>query len=97
MLIISYLYDIISERRIVEDISLNLAYRWCVEYDIDEKIPEHSIFTKARKRFGKKTIYPDIQRDTKELYKSWTEMQSQMPFQISKISYKFLFLLLINL
>jgi len=55
MLIIGYLYDIRSERRLVEDISLNLA-RWYVDYDIDEKIPDHSIFTKARKRFGKKLI-----------------------------------------
>jgi len=53
MLIIGYLYNINSERRLVEDISLNLAYRWYVGYNIDEKIPDHSVFTKARKRFGK--------------------------------------------
>jgi transposase len=54
MLVIGYLYDIRSERRLVEDVSLNLAYRWYVGYDIDERVPDHSIFTKARKRFGKK-------------------------------------------
>ena len=63
MLIIGYLYDIRSERRLVEDVSLNLAYRWYVGYDIDEKIPDHSIFTKARKRFGKELfiqIFEDV-------------------------------------
>ncbi|MCL5986936.1 MAG: transposase [Actinobacteria bacterium] len=54
MMIIGYFYDIRSERKLVEDISLNLAYRWYVGYDLDEKIPDHSIFTKARKRFSKK-------------------------------------------
>jgi len=54
MLLIGYLFDIRSERKLVEDISLNLAYRWYIGYDLDEAIPNHSIFSKARKRFGKK-------------------------------------------
>lgn len=54
MLLIGYLFDIRSERRLVEGISLNLAYRWYIGYDLDEDIPNHSIFSKARARFGKK-------------------------------------------
>jgi len=53
MLLIGYLFDIRSERRLVEEVSLNLAYRWYIGYDIDEAIPEHSIFSKARARFTK--------------------------------------------
>ena len=53
MLLVGYLFDIRSERRLVEEISLNLAYRWYIGYDLDEEIPNHSIFSKARKRFGK--------------------------------------------
>jgi transposase len=53
MLLVGYLYDIRSERRLVEEVRLNLAYRWYVGYDLDEEIPDHSIFTKARARFGK--------------------------------------------
>ena len=53
MLPVGYLYDIRSERRLVEEIRLNLAYRWYVGYDLDEEVPDHSIFTKARARFGK--------------------------------------------
>jgi len=53
MLLIGYLFDIRSERKLVEEVSLNLAYRWYIGYDIDEAIPEHSIFSKARARFTK--------------------------------------------
>lgn len=53
MLIVGYIYDIRSERRLVEEISLNMAYRWYVGYDLDEQVPDHSIFSKAWARFGK--------------------------------------------
>jgi transposase len=54
MLLIGYLFDIRSERRLIEEITLNLAYRWYIGYDLDEAVPDHSIFSKARERFGKK-------------------------------------------
>jgi len=59
MLLVGYLFDIRSERKLVEEISLNLAYRWYIGYDLDEEIPNHSIFSKARTRFGKK-LFVDI-------------------------------------
>ena len=54
MLLVGYLFDIRSERKLTEEISLNLAYRWYIGYDLDEEVPDHSIFSKARVRFGKK-------------------------------------------
>ena len=54
MLLIGYLFDIRSDRKLIEEISLNLAYRWYIGYDLDEQIPDHSIFSKTRARFGKK-------------------------------------------
>ena len=54
MLLIGYLFDIRSERKLIEEINLNLAYRWYIGYDLDEVIPDLSIFSKARTRFGKK-------------------------------------------
>ena len=51
MLLIGYLFDIRSERKLVEEISLNLAYRWYIGYDLDKEVPNHSIFSKARVRF----------------------------------------------
>lgn len=59
MLLIGYLFDIRSERKLVEEINLNLAYRWYIGYDLDEAILDHSIFSKARVRFGKK-LFCDI-------------------------------------
>lgn len=56
--LIGYLYNIPSERKLLEDASLNLAYLWFLGYDIDEELPDHSIMTKARVRFG-----PDVYRD----------------------------------
>lgn len=52
MSLIGYLYDIVSERRLCEGISLNMAYLWFIGYEIDEALPDHSILTKARIRFG---------------------------------------------
>jgi transposase len=51
-LLIGYLYGITSERRLMEEIQVNLAYRWFLGYDLDETIPDHSVLSKARVRFG---------------------------------------------
>ena len=51
-LLIGYLYGITSERRLMEEIQVNLAYRWFLGYDLDEAIPDHSVLSKARGRFG---------------------------------------------
>lgn len=49
MLLIGYLYGIKSERRL-EEVSLNLAYRWFCDIDLMQKVPDHSIFSQNRKR-----------------------------------------------
>lgn len=59
MLLVGYIFDIRSERKLIEEITLNLAYRWYIGYDLDEDIPDHSIFSKARDRFGEK-LFVDI-------------------------------------
>ena len=56
MALVSYLYGITSERRLVEEIRLNLAYLWFIGYDLDESVPDHSVLSKARKRYGP-TVY----------------------------------------
>ncbi len=56
MALLGYLYGLPSARRLVEEIRLNLAYRWFIGYDLDEAIPDHSVLSKARRRFGP-TIY----------------------------------------
>ena len=56
MALLGYLYGITSERRLVEEIRLNLAYLWFIGYDLDESVPDHSVLSKARARFGP-TVY----------------------------------------
>jgi transposase len=48
MLIVGYCYGIRSERRLCEDVSLNLAYRWFCKLDLDDEVPDHSTFSKNR-------------------------------------------------
>lgn len=50
MLLVGYLYGIKSERRLVEEIRLNIAYRWFCGFELDDAIPDHSTFSKTRTR-----------------------------------------------
>jgi len=52
MMIIGFLYNINSERQLMREIQVNLAYRWYLGYDLDEAIPNHSVLSKARRRLG---------------------------------------------
>lgn len=52
LLLLGYLYNINSERQLMREVQVNLAYRWYLGYDLDEEIPDHSILSKARRRFG---------------------------------------------
>jgi transposase len=61
MLLIGYLYGIKSERRLVEDVSLNLAFRWFCGFELHDKIPDHSIFSQnRRRRFTDSSIFSGI-------------------------------------
>lgn len=48
MLIIGYSMGIRSERRLCEEVHLNLAYRWFCRLGLDGKVPDHSSFSKNR-------------------------------------------------
>ena len=48
MLLIGYLFDIRSERRLCEEVHLNLAYRWFCRLDLADRVPDHSTFSKNR-------------------------------------------------
>ena len=52
LLLLGYLYNIDSERQLMREVQVNMAYRWYMGYDLDEEIPDHSILSKARRRFG---------------------------------------------
>ena len=56
MMLIGYFYGITSERRLAEEISLNIAFMWYLGYDLDEATPNHSVISKARARYGKEVF-----------------------------------------
>jgi IS5 family transposase len=48
MLIIGYVFAIRSERQLCAEVQVNLAYRWFCKLGIEDKIPDHSVFCRAR-------------------------------------------------
>jgi transposase len=48
MLIVGYCFGIRSERRLCEEVHLNLAYRWFCRLGLDGPVPDHSTFSKNR-------------------------------------------------
>jgi len=48
MLIVGYCFGIRSERRLCEEVHLNLAYRWFCGLGLNGEVPDHSTFSKNR-------------------------------------------------
>ena len=48
MLLVGYCFGIRSERRLCEEVHLNLAYRWFCGLGLEDQVPEHSTFSKNR-------------------------------------------------
>ena len=58
MLLIAYAYGIRSERRLCQEVHLNLAYRWFCRLGLEGTVPHHSTFSKNRYgRFQASGIY----------------------------------------
>ena len=58
MLIIGYVFAIRSERQICREVQVNLAYRWFCELGLEDAIPDHSAFSRARnERFRESDIF----------------------------------------
>jgi len=58
MLIIGYVFAIRSERALCREVQLNLAYRWFCGLGIEDNIPDHSAFSRARnERFRDSDIF----------------------------------------
>lgn len=61
MLILGYVFAIRSERALCREVQLNLAYRWFCGLGIEDKIPDHSAFTRARnERFREHDIFRQV-------------------------------------
>jgi transposase len=56
MMFLLFFDDIASERELMEVIGERLDYLWFLGYELDEKIPDHSVLSKARARWGKEVF-----------------------------------------
>ena len=50
MLLIGYLFGIRSERRLVQEIQVNVTYRWFVGLNLTDRVPDASTFSQNRRR-----------------------------------------------
>lgn len=61
ILLIGYLYGITSERRLVDEVRMHLAYRWFTGLDFDQDVPHHSTFSKNRHgRFQEADLFREL-------------------------------------
>lgn len=61
MLLIGYLFGVRSERRLMQEIQVNVAYRWFVGLNLTERVPDASTFSQnRRRRFAGTGIEQDI-------------------------------------
>ncbi len=61
MLFLGYLFGIRSERQLIREIQVNVAYRWFVGFGLTDKIPDASTFSQnRRRRFTQSSIYQEI-------------------------------------
>ncbi len=61
MLIIGYVFAIRSERALCREVQVNLAYRWFCGLSIEDKLPDHSAFSRARnERFSGSPVFRQV-------------------------------------
>src|ERR1700758_5058230 len=61
ILLIGYLYGITSERKLVEELQMHLAWRWFTGLGFDQVIPHHSTFSKNRHgRFLESNLFQQL-------------------------------------
>jgi transposase len=61
ILLIGYLYGVTSERKLVEELGMHLAWRWFTGLSFDQEIPHHSTFSKNRHgRFQESQLFEQL-------------------------------------
>src|SRR5256886_6268680 len=61
MLLVGYLYGVTSERKLVEELRMHLAWRWFTGLGFDQEIPHHSPFSKNRHgRFQESNLFQEL-------------------------------------
>src|SRR5246127_1310445 len=61
ILLIGYLYGVTSERKLIEELRMHLAWRWFTGLTFDQEIPHHSTFSKSRHgRFQQSKLFEQL-------------------------------------
>src|SRR2546423_6408186 len=61
ILLIGYLYGVTSERKLIEELRMHLAWRWFTGLGFDQEIPHHSTFSKNRHgRFQESKLFEQL-------------------------------------
>jgi transposase len=61
LLFIGYLFGVRSERQLMREVQVNVAYRWFAGFRLTDKVPDASTFSQnRRRRFTDTTIYQEI-------------------------------------
>jgi len=75
LLLIGYLYGVTSERRLLEEVKMHLAYRWFTRLDFGADIPDHSSFSKNRHgRFRQSGVFEFLVADLEPLH--WKKVEA---------------------
>lgn len=61
MMLLGYLFGVPSERRLVKEIQVNVAYRWFLRMGLTEKVPDASTLSQNRiRRFNHSDVFQQI-------------------------------------
>ncbi len=66
MLLLLVLYNVRSERELMETIPLRLDWLWFLGFDLDSEVPNHSVLSKARVRWGVEAFKRFFERIVRE-------------------------------
>ena len=66
ILLIGYLYGITSERKLVGELRMHLAWRWFTGLGFDQEIPHHSTFSNRHGRFQESKLFEQLVRTDRE-------------------------------
>ena len=56
MMLLLFLYDVGSERELIEQMGVRLDFLWFLGFDVETEIPDHSVLSKARARWGEEVF-----------------------------------------
>jgi transposase len=56
MMLLLFLYNVASERELLEQIRVRLDFLWFLGFDLETEIPDHSVLSKARARWGEEVF-----------------------------------------